>query len=78
MTGITTNDIGQTGIRIAISPEPTDEEAAAVVAVVTALAASRRQDAGSAEPIEDLWQVAGRLESMRDLNWPPHPLDGIG
>lgn len=71
-----TEELDRTGIRIAISPEPTDEEAAAVVAVVTALAASRQHDAGNKPVMEDRWQVAGRLEALRTTEWPPLSLGG--
>jgi hypothetical protein len=60
-------------IRISVTPEPIDEELAAVVAVVTALAASAppvdrpRNRSGEGER----WQLLGRHEAMRGPFWPP-------
>lgn len=57
-------------IRINISPEPTDEEAAAIAAVVAALSAR----AGDSEPESrqqtGRWALAGRHEGMRRPLWP--------
>jgi hypothetical protein len=58
-------------IRIRITPEPTDEEMAAIVGVVTAVAASSRSEPSSAERLETRWRRMGRLESLREATWPP-------
>lgn len=57
-------------IRVAIMPEPTDEEIAAVAAVVTALAASSGTGEREPEPAPDRWSRAGRQEALRGPLWP--------
>lgn len=64
-------DAVDTGIRVTITPEPTDEEIAAVAAVVTALAASAGQE-DTPEPVQpqERWSMAGRREALRGPLWP--------
>ena len=59
-----------TGLRISITPEPTDEEIAAVAAVVTALAASSSVNSATERtPQRDRWALAGRREALRGPFW---------
>lgn len=59
------------GIRISITPEPTEEEAAAIVAVVTALASSlEAAPTEDGAPEADRWALAGRYEALRGPLWP--------
>lgn len=62
-------------LRIRIIPEPTDEEAAAVVAVMGTLAAAMRAPQASPGVPEDRWRVAGRREAMRSSEWPAPDID---
>ena len=52
-------------IRLAITPEATDEEVAAIAAVVTALIASAGDGEAVREPVPDRWALAGRQEALR-------------
>lgn len=68
----------ETGIRIAITPEPTDEEAAAIAGVVAAIAnAAPGEDGGVEAPAVDRWAMAGRQEALRGPLWPVE-WDGFG
>lgn len=58
-------------IRIRVTPEPTEEEMAAIAGIVTALAASSRQEQSSPERHETHWRRMGRLEALREATWPP-------
>jgi hypothetical protein len=60
---------GQEPIIISITPEPSEEETAAIAAVVTAIAASaaRRPVARSGDG--DRWQRVGREEALRAPVW---------
>ncbi len=71
MTG---ND--DTGIHIAISPEPSDEEVAAIAGVVAALLTVTPDEEASA-PTVDRWALAGRHEALRGPLWPVE-WDGFG
>ena len=62
-------EMDQGNIRISISSEPTDEEAAAIVAAVNALASSRRGQDVACELREDAWRIAGRHEALRASEW---------
>lgn len=58
-------------LRISITPKPTEEETAAIAAVVTALAASMGDvKAEEGAPNVDRWAMAGRYEALRGPLWP--------
>lgn len=63
-------DEGAPAIRLTITPEPTDEETAAIAAVVAALAASGSGDGPRPETPIDRWALAGRHEALRGPLWP--------
>jgi hypothetical protein len=65
-------DDQQPDIRISISPEPSDDEVAAVAAMITAMAASAGDDEGESNPAPQVerWALAGRHEAMRGALWP--------
>ncbi len=65
-----------TGIRIVISPEPSDEEAAAIAGVIAALLAETPDDEVPAPPV-DRWALASRHEALRGPLWPIE-WDGFG
>lgn len=65
-------------IRIAITPEPTDEEAAAIAGVVAVIAsAAPGEGHGGKRPDVDPWAMAGRQEALRGPLWPVE-WDGFG
>ncbi len=61
-------------IRIRVTPEPTEEEMAAIAGIVTALAASSRRDPSPPERHETRWCRMGWLEALRGATWPPDPI----
>lgn len=60
-------------IRISVDPEPTDEEMAAIVAVVTAVISGDPGHEETSNLAENPWRRMGREESMRSPIWPPVP-----
>jgi len=66
-----TDEMDARRIRISVSPEPTDEELAAIAGVVTALAASSRQELQRTDRHDNRWRTAGRHEALREVTWPP-------
>jgi len=66
-----TDEMEARRIRITVTPEPTDEELAAIAGVMTALAASSRQEPQRIDRHDDRWRKAGRHEALREATWPP-------
>jgi len=64
-------DVDEPRMRISISPEPTDEEAAAIAAAVTILVSARAGSQAPAHMSEERWKAVGRREAMRTSTWPP-------
>jgi hypothetical protein len=48
-----------------ITPEPAEEELAAITSAVMALSRSWKTRAGDEKPPEDRWHAAGRREALR-------------
>jgi hypothetical protein len=63
-------------IRISVTPEPTDEEAAAIAATVTVLLSSQEAEQAPITRAEDPWRKAGRQDALRAGTWPPSTRHG--
>ena len=59
--------IDATQVRIAINPEPDDEEKAAIAAAVIAMSRNVQEDEEKG-PVSK-WREAGKRESLRDQVW---------
>jgi hypothetical protein len=61
------------GIRFSVSPEPTEEEMAAIAAVVAAGVAKIAASGATSVPVRsrdgDRWQRAAREEALRASSW---------
>jgi len=53
------------GLRISVTPDPTDEELAAIVSAVTATLVARADATAPPLPKTSRWARAGRLDAMR-------------
>lgn len=54
-------------VRISISPEPNDREAAAIAAAVVAISRNVADD--EPKPSVNRWREAGKREAMRETTW---------
>ena len=57
-------------LRIAIKPEPSDSEKAAIAAAVVAIASNVQEDEAS-RPVNK-WREAGKREALREHMWEKH------
>jgi hypothetical protein len=55
-------------IRISITPEPTEEELAAIVSALTIVLAESGPEALEAPVVRSRWAMAGRQEAMRGID----------
>lgn len=58
-------------VRIQVSPEPSEREAAAIAAAVVAISGNVAED--EAKPRVNRWREAGKREAMRETTWERKP-----
>lgn len=58
-------ETGEAGPALRISPEPSEEELAAIAAAVVAISRTRAARVSNVAPPEDRWRSAARREALR-------------